>query len=619
MMEMEVPHPSQQDMDLIDILWKQDIDLGARREVFDYNHRQKECELQRQRELDEQKRQHLLQEQEKALLAQLQLDEETGEYIPRPAPSIPLQAAGTPLEVTQNLTFIEENNDAISFDECLQLLAETFPVEETGVNTSSFFNETFVDIACSLMVYLQNTSMSLCTADSSPSTTVMTPEQPSLLPTTPSPVQLPPHRMSTDLEQAWMELLSLPELQQCMHMQMEDTLETTIYPNSEVQNPNYTYYPVSENASNACAAGYLSSFNAVTPNVLPSDNQSQVDAPANYTAEAEDFCDLFYPKNVTAESSGRDEYDSNIMSGVPNNSPFTPIDLYSLSPGEAFDRDKPGLTVEMPDSDSGISNASPNTSSNASSPSKSVYDGFGYSDSDMDETDHNPGSAQSDYSEMFSLNFTPDDLPGTSVSISTDQSTTQNEKNPKKQRTKLAEESGHNRGPFTKDKLKKRSDVRLTRDEQRAKALKIPFTVDMIINLPVDDFNELMSKHQLNEAQLALVRDIRRRGKNKVAAQNCRKRKMENIVGLESDLDSLQDEKERLLSEKSKNLMNLKEMKKQLSSLYLEVFSLLKDEKGNGYSPSEYSLQQSTDGSVFLVPRIKKTFVKREDNHLSLK
>lgn len=93
--------PLFQDKNLIDILWKQDIDLGARREVFDYNHRQKEHELQRQLELQEEKRLQLLQEQEKALLAQLQLDEETGEYVPRPAPSAPLQSAVTPLEVTK--------------------------------------------------------------------------------------------------------------------------------------------------------------------------------------------------------------------------------------------------------------------------------------------------------------------------------------------------------------------------------------------------------------------------------------------------------------------------------------------------------------------------------------
>lgn len=90
-----------QDMDLIDILWNQDIDLGARREVFDINHRQKEHALRKQRELEEEKRLHLMREQEKALLAQLQLDEETGEYIPRPLPIAPLQPAVTPLEVTQ--------------------------------------------------------------------------------------------------------------------------------------------------------------------------------------------------------------------------------------------------------------------------------------------------------------------------------------------------------------------------------------------------------------------------------------------------------------------------------------------------------------------------------------
>lgn len=90
-----------QDMNLIDILWKQDIDLGASREVFDSNHRQKEHELQRQLQLQEEKRLHLLREQEKALLAQLQLDEETGEYVPCLAPVPALQSAIIPLEVSQ--------------------------------------------------------------------------------------------------------------------------------------------------------------------------------------------------------------------------------------------------------------------------------------------------------------------------------------------------------------------------------------------------------------------------------------------------------------------------------------------------------------------------------------
>uniref|UniRef100_A0A673AVA8 BZIP domain-containing protein n=1 Tax=Sphaeramia orbicularis TaxID=375764 RepID=A0A673AVA8_9TELE len=598
------------DMDLIDILWKQDIDLGARREVFDYNHRQKEHELQRQRELEEEKRLHLLREQEKALLAQLQLDEETGEYIPRPVPSAPLQSAVTPLELTQNVTFTGENGDAMSFDECLQLLAETFPVGETE-DTSVCLDAAAISVP-------------------SNSNVMMSPEQSTLLAPSLSPDPLPPQRMSPDLEQAWMELLSLPELQQCLNMQMEDTLETTAYPlpnSPEVQNPNYPFYPMSEltngstNNVNVCPAEFMNTFDTSVPSVAPSDNlnQMKVDAPQiNTNFSGERFCDVFYPKTILAESSsqpGFDEYESNNMSDVPNKQPFTTMDLYSLSPGDAFDRGKQNLAAEMPDSDSGLS-----LSPNASSPGKSVYEegSYGCSDSEMEEIDHNPGSVESDYAEMFSLNFKPEDvLSAASVSTPSDQPQAQQDKKPRKHRTLQAEESGHHDAPFTKDKRKKRSDVRLTRDEQRAKALKIPFTVDMIINLPVDDFNELMSKHQLNEAQLALVRDIRRRGKNKVAAQNCRKRKMENIVGLEGDLDSLKEEKERLLSEKSQNMTNLKEMKQQLNSLYLEVFSMLRDEKGNSYSPSDYSLQQSTDGSIFLVPRIKKTFIKSEDNHLS--
>ena len=56
----------------------------------------------------------------------------------------------------------------------------------------------------------------------------------------------------------------------------------------------------------------------------------------------------------------------------------------------------------------------------------------------------------------------------------------------------------------------------LTRDERRALALSLPISVLDIINLPMDEFNDLLSKHELTEEQLTLCRDIRRRGKNKV-------------------------------------------------------------------------------------------------------
>ncbi|XP_034275018.2 LOW QUALITY PROTEIN: transcription factor NF-E2 45 kDa subunit-like [Pantherophis guttatus] len=144
------------------------------------------------------------------------------------------------------------------------------------------------------------------------------------------------------------------------------------------------------------------------------------------------------------------------------------------------------------------------------------------------------------------------------------------------------------------------------RDERRALAMKIPFPVEKIINLPVDDFNELLSRFPLNEPQLALIRDIRRRGKNKVAAQNCRKRKLETLVHLEQELDELSRERQRLLQDRGEFNRSLTLTKQKLGALYHQVFCMLRDEAGNAYSPDEYVLQLTIDGGVFLVPRNKQ-------------
>lgn len=83
-------------MDLIDILWRQDIDLGVSREVFDFSQRQKDYELEKQKKLEKERQEQLQKEQEKAFFAQLQLDEETGEFLPiQPAQHIPTDSSGS--------------------------------------------------------------------------------------------------------------------------------------------------------------------------------------------------------------------------------------------------------------------------------------------------------------------------------------------------------------------------------------------------------------------------------------------------------------------------------------------------------------------------------------------
>ncbi len=159
-----------------------------------------------------------------------------------------------------------------------------------------------------------------------------------------------------------------------------------------------------------------------------------------------------------------------------------------------------------------------------------------------------------------------------------------------------------------------------SRDERRARALKVPFSNELIINLPVEEFNDLLANYHLNEEQLILVRDIRRRGKNKIAAQNCRKRKLDVLLGLKDNVSGLRRYRSRLLREKQEALRNLQEIKHQLGMLYKEVFSMLRDEEGRPLDALEYLLHFEPDGSVTVASRqqgaglpLTKTSKKQRD------
>ncbi|XP_011254804.1 segmentation protein cap'n'collar isoform X6 [Camponotus floridanus] len=168
-----------------------------------------------------------------------------------------------------------------------------------------------------------------------------------------------------------------------------------------------------------------------------------------------------------------------------------------------------------------------------------------------------------------------------------------------------AESSGSLQRPISRDKKARKNDneEHLTRDEKRARALNVPISVSDIINLPMDEFNERLSKYDLSEAQLSLIRDIRRRGKNKVAAQNCRKRKLDQIISLADEVKEMRDRKLRLIREREFMLIERQRVKDKFSQLYRHVFQSLRDSDGNPYHPYEYSLQQSADGNVVLIRR----------------
>ncbi|XP_065344399.1 segmentation protein cap'n'collar isoform X4 [Cloeon dipterum] len=137
----------------------------------------------------------------------------------------------------------------------------------------------------------------------------------------------------------------------------------------------------------------------------------------------------------------------------------------------------------------------------------------------------------------------------------------------------LPEPSPHPRRP-TRDKNKQSIEdaEHLTRDEKRARSMHVPISVEDIINLPMDEFNERLSKFDLTEAQLSLIRDIRRRGKNKVAAQNCRKRKLDQILSLADEVKLMRHRKHRLLRDKEQMQSERQKLKDKFAQLYRHVF-----------------------------------------------
>lgn len=156
--------------------------------------------------------------------------------------------------------------------------------------------------------------------------------------------------------------------------------------------------------------------------------------------------------------------------------------------------------------------------------------------------------------------------------------------------------------PLSNDKGPKVEDRDMSRDEMRARAMCIPFSVLQIVNMPVEEFLEVLDSHGFSPEQVTLLRDIRRRGKNKLAAQNCRKRKLDAITGLQEDVARLHAQRARLLREKQLTAKTMCAVGHQIKQLTRDVLSRLRDPLGQPLSPDRYSLQCGANGRVVVEP-----------------
>ncbi|XP_004397409.1 PREDICTED: nuclear factor erythroid 2-related factor 3 [Odobenus rosmarus divergens] len=298
---------------------------------------------------------------------------------------------------------------------------------------------------------------------------------------------------------------------------------------------------------------------------------------------------------------------------------FDDISLMSLAT-EGFDPMEVSHLFEKPDSDSGLSlNSSHNsTSVTKSNSSRSVCEGGAGCSSDLESLSHHDlegavGGYYPEPSKLCHMDHRSDSGFCGDLAFQHIYHNHTYHLQPSALESTSGSFSWHGKSQKISKYLND-TDRNLSRDERRAKALHIPFSVDEIVRMPVDSFNNMLSRHYLTDLQVSLIRDIRRRGKNKVAAQNCRKRKLDIILNLEDDLCNLQAKKEILKRERAQYNKAINTMKQKLHDLYHDIFSRLRDDDGRPVNPNQYVLQCSQDGSVLIVPKELATSGHKKEN-----
>ncbi|XP_051245897.1 nuclear factor erythroid 2-related factor 3 [Dicentrarchus labrax] len=156
--------------------------------------------------------------------------------------------------------------------------------------------------------------------------------------------------------------------------------------------------------------------------------------------------------------------------------------------------------------------------------------------------------------------------------------------------------------PLSDDDGPRLDERDLSRDEMRARAMCIPFSVLQIVNMPVEEFLEVLDGHGFTPEQVTLLRDIRRRGKNKLAAQNCRKRKLDAITGLQEEVERLHAQRDRLLREKQLTAKTMGAVGQQIKQLTRDVLARLRDDSGQPLNPERFTLQCGANGRVVVQP-----------------
>uniref|UniRef100_H2YYI8 BTB domain-containing protein n=1 Tax=Ciona savignyi TaxID=51511 RepID=H2YYI8_CIOSA len=153
-------------------------------------------------------------------------------------------------------------------------------------------------------------------------------------------------------------------------------------------------------------------------------------------------------------------------------------------------------------------------------------------------------------------------------------------------------------------KLRKLSDVVL------------PFSINEITKLPRTQLQELLNRNPtLTAQQITAIHEIRRRGKNRIAAQRCRKRKMDCIRSLQCQLEQLRAEHSSLMGERRNCREDSLKLAEMFQTRYNQIFSDLKQCKQSGEDKETNDPEQLENAPGDHIVASMSDYFKAESNN----
>lgn len=105
-----------------------------------------------------------------------------------------------------------------------------------------------------------------------------------------------------------------------------------------------------------------------------------------------------------------------------------------------------------------------------------------------------------------------------------------------------------------------------TEDEDSASPIP-GYSSEELVHLPYQEFKTLVRQLKLDSVTLRKAKEVRKRGKNKLAAKNCRQRKIDSVSGLSGEIHHLRQQLKSVACEKDSLLHELRVWKAKCSAL----------------------------------------------------